>query len=176
MSEIGIHKDIIAGMATELKDPAKLNMVHNIAKVDNPLLHIFHTSIEAGFSGVDYPDDIRRAISIGASLYETLQGASRRPSMPMEFAVQFLADSERNPNFGLHLVDQMIEAKQDMIRYNPDLALGVQAICSAHIAQQEYVGAYAVGGAALMDYAYRDAHQFWQLEQAEWPDGVAGNL
>lgn len=68
------------------------------------------------------------------------------------------------------LADDIVEAREELLDTNHTLALGVHAVCLAHIDRPELVDTYSVGGAAMMHSVHQEVYDFWQFEKSLQPD------
>lgn len=162
---IEISDDLIAGLVPVLKDPDALEALHECARDNDTLLHLTHTALISGlrvFTG--YDSNIIRAADIGAKAYETL-GANVGEPIPSDFALQIIANREIDPNFGLHLAEQLDEERRVLIQKYPFLAQGLYDLCLAQLKDPTLAAVYGLGSAALMRAAHEEIYGMWQFEK-----------
>ncbi len=170
-SGIEIHQDIVDGLVAELQRPQMLDQTHHLARENNPLLHLLHGTIISTLKrSSNYDDDIIDAVEVGAKAYEALSIAVTDP-VPTSFAVNVVSEREKDSNFGLVMAEQIGEARERLLDTNHHLALGIYAVCAAHVSRPELASSYSVGGAALLQSAHQEVYDFWRLENSLWPDG-----
>lgn len=162
---IEISDDLVAGLVPVLKDPDALEALHRCARDNDTLLHLTHTALISGlraFTG--YGDNVVRAADIGAKAYETL-GANVGEPIPTDFALQILASREIDPNFGLHLGEQMDDQRTILINRYPFLAQGLYDLCLAQLKDPSLAAVYGLGSAAVMRAAHEEVYEMWQFEK-----------
>lgn len=164
---IDLEPGLVEGLVPELKDPDTFDFTHTVAAGNDRLLHIFHESVMVGFGNTNYDDRVIEAVDTGAKAYESLSIIRNEP-IPAEYAVEFIAENNKNGNFGLELAGLMDEARGNLMVENPELAMGMKAICVAHLDDKsdELAFVYGVGGGALLRLAHQGVHEAWELEQA----------
>lgn len=164
-SGIEINDDLIAGLVPVLKDPATFESFHSTAKENDSLLHLTHTAMMASaIKRANYNETILHAIETGVKAYETL-GATVGEPIPAAFALQIIANRERNPNFGLMFGEELREQRGILIDKYPILAQGLYELCLAQIKDPQLASIYGLGGAAVIRAAHEEIYNMWQFER-----------
>lgn len=164
----------VAGIVPVLKEPDTLVLLHEQAEETDRAMHFAHSALVGSVANViNYDQTVVGAVNIGAIVYETL-GANVSQRVPLEFASDVIALREKDPNFSLHIVEQMKEEWAQLVASYPFLAGALRELCEVHILDFGQTGEYALGAAALMRASHCDISALWQLEQEQ--TGASLNL